>query len=333
MPRSESMRGVAVRSALPTSVMLVLLVGAIAWSGEHRLKTEHFLIEYPDGALEKALQVGRDLESALPTLAGSMDVTLREPVRVRLFWTRLEMYDAIGGEPRPYVMGLADGSRNQILLGLFGTESLRQTAEHELAHIVLHHRFGDMHPADQPRWLHEGFAQLATQELTVAQRQVLGEAAVSNTLLDIDQMEQAFSGKAAEVALAYAQAHTLVAYLHELRPQGGLAELAKNLEQTGNLDRAFIRTYGMSRQEIEDQWLRAARSEHLAAGIPMSVELTIFAAMALLFIVTMVSVNRRRAAIRERLREQEIARALAHSPFGTTRRARADRSRRQGEER
>jgi hypothetical protein len=247
------------------------------------------------------------------------------------------MYEALGSEPNNLVMGLAMGSRNEILLGIFGKESLKRTAAHELAHIILHHRFGDMHPADQPRWLHEGYAQLASQDLTANQRRVLGEAAIADELLDIDALDGAFGGDAQDVALAYAEAFELVSYLHGLRPDGGLAELVDNFEQTGDLDRAFIRTYSMDRAQIEAEWMERMRSEHLSAGLPLSIEIVIFGAMAVVFLITLVIVNRRRAAIRERLREQEIARALAHSDVGRlpidSSRDRADDGARPGEER
>jgi len=331
--RAGPLRGVAVkRLALLLPVLLFTAASGLR-AEQHAMSTEHFIIEYPPDAVEKARLVADALEDALPTLAGSMDVTLDEQVRVRLFRTRKQMYEAIGGEPRAFVMGLADGEGNQILLGLFGTESLRQTAQHELAHIILHHRFGQMHPADQPRWLHEGFAQLASQELSPGQRQVLGEAVRGKQLLDIDAMELAFGGTSQEVALAYAQAFTLASYLHGLRPDGGLAELARTIEQTGDPDRAFIRTYGLTREQIEQQWLREVRDVHLGSGMPLSVELAIFAGMAVVFLITLVSVNRRRAAIRQRLQQEEIARLLSHSFSGSARASLLDDVRRQREER
>ncbi len=331
--RAWPLRGVAVKRLALVLPVLMLACASALRAEQHAMSTEHFIIQYPPDAIEKARLVADALEDALPTLAGSMDVTMNQQVRVRLFRTRKQMYEAIGGEPRAFVMGLADGAGNQILLGLFGTESLRQTAQHELAHIVLHHRFGQMHPVDQPRWLHEGFAQLASQELSPGQRQVLGDAVRGDRLLDIDAMELAFKGNSEEVALAYAQAFTLVSYLHGLRPDGGLAELAKSLEQTGDLERAFIRTYGLSRQQIEQQWLREVRDAHLVSGMPLSAEIAIFAAMAVLFLLTLVIVNRRRAVIRRRLQEEEMARLLSHSFDSSARASLLDDVRRHREER
>lgn len=320
------------RPVLSATILVFVAVSGLR-AEQHAMATKHFVIEYPEDAVEKARLVADALEDALPTLAGGLDVTLDQPLRVRLFRTRKEMYEAVGGEPKVLVMGLADPERNQILVGLFGNESLRQTAQHELAHIILHRRFGQMHPSEQPRWLHEGFAQLASQELSPGQRQVLGDAVVGRRLLDIDGLEAAFAGTSEEVALAYAEAFTLVSYLHGLRPDGGLAELAGNLEQTGDLDRALIRTYGFDRAHIERQWLRSVRDEHLASGLPISIELSIFAIMAALFLITLVVVNRRRAAIRQRLREQEIARMVSHPSRGLVHTSRLDDVRRRREER
>jgi len=137
------------------------------------------------------------------------------------------------------------------------------------------------------------------------QKRVLGHAAVANELMDIAATEQAFSGTSQQVALAYAQSYTLVEYLHGLRPRGGIGAFIENLSITADLDRAMIRTYSMTRGEIEREWLQRIRSEYLNAAFPPHAELVIFAAMALLFLGVVVVQKRRRAAIRRRMMIEE----------------------------
>jgi len=288
-------------------VGLILLVaaGAVLGHSEYAMQTEHFRISYSEGQYEKAEVVAQAAEAALDPLCASLDIEFDEIVEIRLFTSRTEMFATFGAEPRPYVMGLALPQRSQILLGIVGDDPLARTTAHELAHIMLYRKFGSEMPADQPRWLHEGVAQIASEKLSVNQGRILGRASVADELMDIQQMEQAFAGTSEQVALAYAQAYTLVQYLHHLRPEGGIAALVSNLSTTGDLDRAFIRTYGKTKAEIEATWLAQTRAQYLSAGVPLSGELLIFGAMAVLFIVAVVIQTRRRAAMRLRMQEEE----------------------------
>lgn len=292
-----------------------VLVVAAVMAGDrgpeiHSMETEHFRIAYPSGYYEKAALVGRVAEDALGVLTGSLDVELQRDVEIHLFASRTEMFAWLGSEPRPYVMGLAVPGRNAILLGIVKDEPLARTTAHELAHIVLFEKFGSMHPADQPRWLHEGIAQFATGELTADQRSLLGQASVGDQLMGIEEMERAFGGGHEQVGLAYAQSFTLVEYLQELRPEGGIAALVANLEDTGDLNRAMIRTYEKTQEQIEAEWLGRIRAEYLKAGLPLSADLIVWAAMGVLFIFAIIIQCRRRAAIRRRLEEEEELREL-----------------------
>lgn len=294
-------------------VMAVLLVAVgiapgLAGAEEFALQTDHFRLRYPAGKIDKARVAGAAGEIAAGTLSRALDVELDGYVTVRLFATRTDMFAALGEKPRLYVMGLAVPERNEILLGITGDESLKRTMVHELAHIMLFRRFGEVEPHDQPRWLHEGVAQFAAGELTPGQREVLGKAVVSGKLLDLQGMEAAFGGASGEQGLAYAEAFVLVDYLHAQKPSGGIAELVENIEKTGDLGRAFVRTYGMTQAEIEDGWTRTMRSEFVSAALPVSTEMAILGVMGLLFIIVVVVVGRRRAAIRARLQEEEMLR-------------------------
>ncbi len=296
-------------------VWAVVVVSAAVMAGEHGpgvhfMQTEHFRLSYPSGYRGKASLVARVAESALVVLTGSLDVELEDDVEIHLFETRTAMFAWLGREPQAYVMGLAVPGRNAILLGIVKDEPLARTTAHELAHIVLFEKFGSMHPAEQPRWLHEGLAQLAAGELTADQRSLLGQASVGNELMGIAEMELGFGGDHKQTGLAYAQSFTLVEYLQELRPQGGIAALVANLEDTGDLNRAMIRTYKKTQAQIEAQWLSRIRAEYLKAGLPLSADLMVWAGMGVLFIIAIIVQCRRRAAIRKRLAEEEELREL-----------------------
>jgi hypothetical protein len=312
VPGAQSLSGVEeMRScAGRLTVAVLFLCAPIAAWGNHWLQTDNFMVNYPQDHYAIASAVAQASEMAIGDLCAALDMEFGEPVTIRLFKTRTEMFAALGEAPRPFVMGLALPERSLILVGIVGEDEMLRTVTHELAHIVLHRKFGTAHPADQPRWLHEGFAQLASAKLAPDQAALLGQAAVANTLLDIEQMEQAFSGTSEEAALAYAQAFTLVRYLHEMKHRGGIADLVTDLSSTGDLDRAFVRTYGLTRQQIEGEWLAQIRGEYLVAGMPLSTELLIGSIMGSLFLIGVIVQVRRRKAIRRRMEEEERLQGL-----------------------
>lgn len=295
-----------VRLKITLAIGVCLLVAGNASADDtYALQTDHFRLYYPAGRTDKADVVAEAAEQALDPLSHSMDVEINDRIRIELFNTRTAMFESAGLKIRPGVMGLALTGQNRILLGIVDDTSLARTTVHELAHIILHRKFGEYGVHGQPRWLHEGFAQLGAGELTTAQQQALGEAAVAGELMTIDELEKAFHGDSEAVSLAYAQSFTLVRHLHELRPKGGLAEFVENLSETEDLNRAMIRTYGMTKATIEEKWLKGIRGEYISAGLEGWWNTAIFGGMAFIFVIVVIIQSRRRAAIRERMQEQE----------------------------
>ncbi len=86
--------------------------------------------------------------------------------------------------------------------------------------------------------------------------------------------------------------------------------MVTDLSSTGDLDRAFVRTYGLTRQQIEGEWLAQIRGEYLVAGMPLSTELLIGSIMGSLFLIGVIVQVRRRKAIRRRMEEEERLQGL-----------------------
>ena len=112
------------------------------------------------------------------------------------------------------------------------------------------------------------------------------------------------------MALAYAESYTLVRYLHELQPGGGLAGFLRNLALTGDVDRALLRAYREPADRLQTQWLTQVRQDYLKHGLDPVVPSLIFGLSALLFVVVYAASLRRRRRIRERLQEEERLRRM-----------------------
>ena len=303
------------------AVAAVLLSAAADAAPENRrgMATAHVVVYYDPADEQTARIAAEAAEEALPMLTGALGLAIddleQRPIRIDIARTYRAMNELVGRPMSPWVRGVALPGRRIVVKSLI-EPVLREVVAHEVTHVLLEETLGEQ-GIEVPRWLHEGLAQFANQDLSPGYRQVLGEASVAGRLMDIEQMEAAFSGSKAEVALAYAQSYTLARFLHELEPDGGFRTYLQHLQVTGDPDRAFIRTYGMTRQEIERKWRTQVRIEFLRDGIPLTAEVVIFGAMAVLVIVALLAQKRRRRIIRERLQEEERLRRIEeYTAFG-----------------
>ena len=252
--------------------------------------------------------------AALPTLEGALDLDVGTSPSISLIVTRdNDQFDRYVGEKMPpWVQGVAlPGQR--IVLRTLAPAVMRTTTAHELTHVLLD-ELCDRAGADPPRWLHEGLAKFAANDVTQGDREVLGQAVLEGRLLTIAQLEPAFAGQRDAVSLAYAQSYTFVTFLHDLRPDGGLAELVRNLGLTQDMSRALLRTYGLTKDQIEKQWLEGVSRDYLKHGLPFPGELLILLAMGALFLIVHLVNRHRRRRIRERLQEDDRLRRIFGQP-------------------
>lgn len=252
--------------------------------------------------------------AALPVLEDALQMRFDERERVRIVIADSQReFDRLAGERvQPWVQGVAlpDG---RVVLKALSPKLMQTVAPHELTHVLLD-RAANEKNADPPRWLHEGLAKYASGDFTQGDREVLGQAVVEGRLLRLDQLEAAFSGTREEQSLAYSQSYTFVRYLYELRG-GTIADLLYHLGLTHDMDRALLRTYGLTSEELQKGWLVEVEREYLRHGLPVSSELLVLLIMGGLFLIVHLVNRRRRRLIRARMQEEErLRRIFGHGP-------------------
>jgi hypothetical protein len=155
-----------------------------------------------------------------------------------------------------------------------------------------------------PRWLHEGAAKYYSGDWSGRERATLAEAERTGRLHTIEELAE-FPTHPQESAVAYAESYVLVDYLLSLDPQAGLADFMVHLKETGDVERAFRRAYGLSEAEIEAGWREAVREHSRHSPRPWAVEAAIFLIMVAIFGVAFIRVRRRSREIRQRMEEAE----------------------------
>lgn len=299
-------------------LVLASVVAAASDDGRLRLGADHLEVAYWPEHTELGFEVLDASEQALKSLAGVLDLDLQDVlIRVDIVRSNAELNDRAGTPPNapardrlpPWTLGVSLHHANHVILMPVTDDRLRRLVVHELTHVALDLKLRAGR-REAPRWVHEGLAQWMEGEMPAVQKDVLGRAAAANELLPRAELQAAFDGPRQRTDLAYAQSHALVQYIVEKGPPGALGRFMQFLVETGDEDLALRRAMRLPLDVVDRKWLTYLRSNYLARGVPLTVELIIIGLMVLAFAAAVVVRFRAATAIRRRMREEEQLRAL-----------------------
>jgi len=173
---------------------------------------------------------------------------------------------------------------------------------HELAHLALHERLGNM----PRRWFDEGYASYAAREWGREEVLATNIALAVRGMPTLDELETSFEGGASAAQSAYALAYRAVAELAQIDRERGLSLFLEYWRTTGSFEKALRQAYGLTSADFEKRWRDRTRSQYgllaLASNLTV-VGLMLLFVMAPLYVVR-IRRNRRRL---ERMREAEAA--------------------------
>lgn len=170
----------------------------------------------------------------------------------------------------------------------------RETLRHELAHLALYEALGDL----PPRWFDEGYASYAAAELSRDDVLATNVALAFSGIPPLDSLDRFFEGGEARAQTGYALARTAVAALAALDRERGLSMFFRYWRETGSMDQAMRRAYGVTEAGFEAQWRSVTRRRYGALALFADVS---FAALLFLAVVGPFWLARRR---RDRRRMQ-----------------------------
>jgi len=281
------------------------------------LESRRFVVRYPPADRLHAEAIAAEADPLAERLARELGVSLGERGAIVLCGSGPE-FDAAVGRPQPaWVVGIAQPDRNRIVLRRGSVKGLRRVTRHEVAHLLVGRALGEADAA-APRWLHEGTAKYYADDWTSADRAALAEAAGRDRPATLDELA-AFSPHPEESAVAYAESYVLVEYLASLNPQQSLAPFLREVQRTGDVRRAFVRTYRLTQEEVEVGWREAVAEKTRVEPASWAVETSVFLLLVLAFGFAYLRVRRRSREIRRRMEEEELLEGL----FDETRRREA----------
>lgn len=127
---------------------------------------------------------------------------------------------------------------------------------HELAHIALYDRLGNL----PPRWFEEGYASVAAGESRNEGMLSTNVALLLRPVPTLDQLDAMLAGdRSTEALAAYAMARRAVTELAAIDPARGLAPLFDAWTERGSFDLALRRAYAVTAPDFERGWQSRVR--------------------------------------------------------------------------
>jgi hypothetical protein len=178
-----------------------------------------------------------------------------------------------------------------------------ETLRHELAHLALHERLGDL----PDRWFDEGYASVAAREWRREDVLATNVALALRGTPSFEQLEESFAGGSSAAQAAYALSFRAVTELASLDPERGLALFFRYWETSRSLDAAVRQAFGTTLAAFEREFQQRTRRRYGALALFADLSLVFFVMTLLIFPFFMA----RRARDRRKLRALLAADAAA----------------------
>ncbi len=151
----------------------------------------------------------------------------------------------------------------------------RAVFRHELAHLALHERLGDL----PPRWFDEGYAGYAAGEWGRDEVLAANVMLLTRGVPPLDSLDALFEGGGGAAQDGYAFAYRAVADLAALDPDRGLSRFFVVWDETGRFDAAVRGAYGLTAGQFESTWRARTRRRYGALAIGTNVSLVTIVAL------------------------------------------------------
>ena len=288
------------------------LIGGTCWAqedGRRVIGATGLEVRYWPQHEDMALEVSQWAVEDIRALSHYLELEVKSTILIEIVRSHRELQQRLGSRVYPWTQGVSVHHRGHVLLKPLTAKALRRLVRHELTHVALDMK---MSPSggEPPRWLHEGLAQWMEGDMPAVQKDILGRAAVAGELLGLDELEPAFSGKRETVDLAYAQSMGLVSFMVDNGPDGVIGNFLQYLSDGGDAQVSLRRAMGLPLSAIERRWLSDMQHKYITRGVPITVELLVFAGMAAIFVVAVVVRLRIARQIRQRMQQEEQFEAL-----------------------
>jgi hypothetical protein len=205
----------------------------------------------------------------------------------------------VASAAQAFVAVRADGPRDRM-------SSLRAVLRHELAHIALERSTGGR----APRWLHEGYAQLAAGAWDWQQAWRLRWAFVRGGSERLRRISLVFPRDPEGARMAYLLSYTAVHELVSISGEPGLRAFLTGIGTGESTDQTFRQVFGLTQAQFEERWESSVRARYgLLYTLSRAGAFWLFVSILVVWVA-----SRRRRRDRERLEAMRAAEAREATP-------------------
>lgn len=293
--------------------LFVALVGALSpsVSAAPLVESAHFRFHAVEGTTRNTRRVAETAEErfrVLCTILRVCEVAGAEPIDVWLAPDAEGFAEAFpeGAPMAEWAVGVAFVKHGRIVLRAHGSAlfTLAETFDHELSHILLHRGAA---PGHVPRWFSEGVAIWQAGESVLERLVSAQRAALTDSLVPLDELSHHFPARGPAVALAYAEAALFVRWTVGRAGPEAIPRLVAALREGVAFETAYRKITGMELEEAESAWADTVDSDALMITLLTDQNL-MWTLLTLLFLYTAwVRIRQKR----QRLAEMALAEAAA----------------------
>jgi hypothetical protein len=206
---------------------------------------------------------------SLARLQDEMGVTLDQPVRIYVYWSKSDMSLALPQTSEAYderilTLGVVVDEATLLLLG--SHRDVEGTIAHELSHIVVGLATDNAY-ASPPRWLDEGLAMYAEGKLPAANRRALESAIQRDQLISVRSLS-GYTGDPSQVDLFYGEVYSLVEHLLQAHGKEKMTQLLDSFREGITQEEGLQRVYGFGLDELDAEWRMSLGLQPRGASSP-----------------------------------------------------------------
>jgi len=244
-------------------LLIILALSGEAPAGWQSFETGSFTVIHTDESRALAERVSPVLSPSLLRISDELGTDPPQGINVVVCPDQRTFRELQGGRVEPWVSGTAYPSRRLIYLRpLSGRDvrhsSIESVAAHEIAHVVLHHKLGDVEP---PRWLDEGLAVYMGREPLFSRVELLVPIGLTGRSIPFRSLQQEFPESPGPAATAYAESGDFVRFLMAYQGSGykRFMDYIELMSRGADPDNALQAAYGKSLFDLETEWLKHVR--------------------------------------------------------------------------
>lgn len=217
------------------------------------LKSQHFEVFYSGFRKGYAEQAIENSEKSYKIISDALGHNLQKHISIIFTSSDKHFQELTGGALPEWSAAVAMPDNRIIVTPLPGRKyNLNRILSHEIVHIVINDAAGEIFV---PRWFHEGCAQNLSGEWGIRGRLYMIWKVSRGELLMFDDIQDVFSSRNADAALAYDQ--SMLAIRHFLNKNGrdALPAVIAYMKEGNDFAWAFREASGLWPSEFEQDYL------------------------------------------------------------------------------